>query len=155
MEPRWLSEHEAKVWQDYRDLSRELMAALERQLIRDAGLSGADYQLLVPLSEAPDGLLRARDLGAVIGWERSRISHQVRRMAERGLLVREDCPEDARGAMIRLTDTGRAAIVGAAPNHVETVRSYFFDQLSANDVKTLGRICARLLAQLPKDRSAV
>lgn len=90
-------------------------------------LSGAEYAVLVPLSEAAEGVLRARDLGRMIDWDRTRLSHQVTRMEKRGLVAREDCVDDARGSMVRLTAAGRAAIDAAAPDHVETVRRYFFD----------------------------
>ena len=89
-EARWLDEREARLWRAYRDLTRDLQRAFDRQLERDAGLSGADYALLVPLSEAPDGVVRMRDLGRAVGWDRSRLSHQVRRMEQRGLVSREE-----------------------------------------------------------------
>ena len=71
-EPRWLDEREARVWQAYLAVNRELHSAVERQLVRDSGLSNADYAVLVPLSEAPDGVVRSRELGALVGWERFR-----------------------------------------------------------------------------------
>ena len=147
-EPRWLDEREAHLWQAYRDLQRELRNALHRQLVGDAGLTGADYALLVPLSEAPDGLIRARELGRLVGWDRSRISHQLRRMEQRGLVTREDCPDDARGSMVRLTPAGRSAIEAAAPNHVAAVRRLFIDHLSDDEVDTLTALFDRLLAGL-------
>ncbi|RKT55803.1 MarR family winged helix-turn-helix transcriptional regulator [Saccharothrix australiensis] len=147
-EPRWLDDREARVWRAYLDLNRELPAVLERGLVREAGLSNADYALLAPLSEAPDGLVRARELGALVGWERSRLSHQVARMEKRGLVVREECPEDARGSMVRLTPAGRAAIESAAPAHVEAVRRYLFDALTDEEVDVLGRVFARVLARI-------
>jgi len=151
---RWLTPREAGVWQKYRDLKRELQIAQDRQLVLDSGLSGADYALLVPLSEAPDGLVRARDLGLAVGWERSRLSHQISRMEKRGLVAREECSEDARGSMIRLTPAGRAAIESAAPQHVETVRQYFFDPLSPEEVDFLGVVFDRMLAALSGDKDA-
>ncbi|QFU89106.1 MarR family winged helix-turn-helix transcriptional regulator [Amycolatopsis sp. YIM 10] len=150
-EPRWLTEDEQHVWQAYLALQRELQGAQERQLERDSGLSTADYTLLVPLSGAPDGLLRARDLARRAGWERSRISHQVSRMEKRGLVAREECPDDARGSMVRLTESGRAAIEAAAPDHVATVRRYFFDPLSAEETAQLGKLFDRMLARLALD----
>ena len=150
-ERRWLDQREAQVWQAYRDLKVELQAALDRQLERDANLSGADYALLVPLSESVDGVLRARDLGRMIDWDRSRISHQVRRMEKRGLVAREDCVDDARGSMVRLTPAGRAAIEAAAPEHVETVRRYVFDPLTREEIETLGALFDRMLACLAGD----
>jgi DNA-binding MarR family transcriptional regulator len=147
-EPRWLDETEDRVWQAYIAMQRDLSTAIERQLIRDSGLSGAEYALLVPLSESPDGVLRARDLGTTVNWERSRLSHQVSRMEKRGLVARESCSEDARGAMVRLTEAGREAIEAAAPEHVETVRRYFFDALTREEVETLGTLLERVLDRL-------
>ena len=148
VEPRWLDEREAHLWQAYRDLQRELRNALDRQLVDDAGLSGAEYALLVPLSEAPGGRLRARDLGAMVGWDRSRISHQLSRMEHRGLVTREPCPDDARGSIVRLTPAGRSAIEAAAPNHVAAVRRFFVDPLSDDELDTLATLLDRLLAGL-------
>jgi DNA-binding MarR family transcriptional regulator len=121
---------------------------LDRQLVHDAGLSGAEYALLVPLSEAPGGRLRARDLGAMVGWDRSRISHQLSRMEQRGLVAREPCRDDARGSIVRLTTAGRSAIEAAAPNHVATVRHFFLDPLSDDELDTLATLFDRLLAGL-------
>ncbi|MEU5696750.1 MarR family winged helix-turn-helix transcriptional regulator [Actinosynnema sp. NPDC020468] len=150
-EPRWLDEREARLWRAYLDLNRELNGALERHLERESGLSNADYALLVPLSAAPDGLVRARDLGVAVGWERSRLSHQVARMEKRGLVVREVCPEDARGSMVRLTPAGRAAIEAAAPGHVDTVRRYLFDVLTDEEVSVLDKAFTKLLARIAAD----
>lgn len=147
-EPRWLDQREAHLWQAYRDLQRQLRNALDRQLVDDAGLSGAEYALLVPLSESPGGRLRARDLGSMVGWDRSRISHQLSRMEHRGLVTREPCPDDARGSIVRLTPAGRCAIKAAAPNHVTTVRRFFLDPLSDDELDTLATLFDRLLAGL-------
>ena len=91
-ESGWLDEREARVWQAYRDVVRDLQSAFDRQLADDAGLSGADFALLAPLSESPEGVLRTRDLGLMVGWGRSRISHQVSRMQKRGLVVLKTVP---------------------------------------------------------------
>lgn len=139
------------MWRAYLDLNRELPAVLERRLVRDSGLSNADYSLLVPLSEAPDGLVRSRELGAMVGWERSRLSHQVGRMEKRGLVVREECAEDARGSMVRLTPAGRAAIEAAAPSHVAAVRRYLFDVLTDEELDVLGRAFGRVLDRIAED----
>lgn len=148
---RWLDEDEARLWRAYRELTGGLQRAMERQLERDAGISGADYAVLAPLSEADDGVLRMRELGRAVGWDRSRLSHQVRRMEKRGLVAREECLDDARGAMVRLTATGREVVEAAAPEHVETVRRYFFDLLSERDRATLTGVFERLGARLAQD----
>src|SRR5882724_8104260 len=113
MDSGWLDEREARVWQAYRDVMRDLQSAFDRQLADDGGLSGAEFALLAPLSESPGGVLRTRDLRLMVGWDRSRTSHLVSRMQKRGLVVREDCADDARGSMVRLTPDGRAAIEAA------------------------------------------
>jgi DNA-binding MarR family transcriptional regulator len=145
---RWLNQPEARLWQGYRDVRRELQRAFDRQLLVDAGLSGAEYAVLVPLSDSPERVLRMRDLGWMLGWDRSRLSHQIRRMEKRGLVAREECADDARGYMVRLTDAGRAAIDAAAPAHVETVRKYFFDLLSEDERATLTDVFERIVERL-------
>jgi len=117
---------------------RELQAAFHLQLSREAGMSAADYAVMVPLSESADGQLRTKDLGAALGWDRSRTSHQVTRMVKRGLLTRDLCVDDARGSMVQLTTVGRAAIEKAAPHHVALVRQLFFDPLSGDQLDALG-----------------
>ena len=147
-EPRWLDKRQAAAWQAYIHMNQYLYTALEDQLTRDAGLSGADYKVLVPLSETPGGVLRARELCTEIGWDRSRLSHQVSRMEKRGLVAREECLEDGRGLMVRLTDAGRASIEGAAPDHAAATRRYFFDLLSTDELETLAVVFDRLLDNL-------
>jgi len=150
-EPQWLDEREQRAWRSLLTLMRELSVGMERQLT-EAGLSGADFQLLVPLSEAEDGGLRARDLGQVVGWDRSRLSHQVRRMEERGLVSRSDCADDARGTVVRITDAGRQVVESAAPGHVEWVRAGVFDALGDDDVDALTAIAQRVVARLQQDQ---
>jgi DNA-binding MarR family transcriptional regulator len=141
----WLDIQEQRAWRAFIDVTRELLGELNRQLSRDADLSDADYALLVPLSEAPEGRIRPRDLGRQVDWDRSRLSHQIRRMQERGLVVREECCTDGRGAFIVLTDRGREAIGSAAPDHVRSVRRFFFDVLQPGEVETLISIYDRVL----------
>jgi DNA-binding MarR family transcriptional regulator len=149
VETRWLDAREAHLWQSYRDSYRELISALEARLIKNSGLSGADYALLHPLSSSAQGVLRTRDLGRSVGWERSRLSHQVSRMEKRGLVVREECESDARGSMVRLTEAGRAAVEAAAPDHVDAVRTYLLDKLSSEEQDILTTLLDRILADLP------
>ncbi|HTH90492.1 MarR family winged helix-turn-helix transcriptional regulator [Mycobacterium sp.] len=144
----WLTKREARIWQSYRDVRRELQGAFHLQLSREEGMSAADYAVLVPLSEAPNGQLRTKDLGVALGWDRSRTSHQVTRMVKRGLVVREFCEDDARGSVVGLTPAGRAAIEKAAPNHVALVRQLFFDPLTDDELDELGVVLDRMLAAI-------
>jgi DNA-binding MarR family transcriptional regulator len=150
-EPRWLTPDQADVWAKYRRLRRELQRAQDQQLQRDSGLSAADYALLAPLSESADGVLRARELGAEVDWERSRLSHQISRMEKRGLVTREACADDARGSMVRLTEKGREAIEAAAPTHVENVRRLFFDPLNSDEVRLFGDFLDRILGAVERN----
>ncbi|WP_041625979.1 MarR family winged helix-turn-helix transcriptional regulator [Stackebrandtia nassauensis] len=147
-DPRWLDDREQCLWRTWRQMHIDLTSALDRELARDSGLSGADYAILVPLSESPDGRLRARELRTEAKWDRSRLAHQLRRMEQRGLIVREDCDEDARGTMARLTPAGREAIEMAAPGHVAAVRRYFVDHLSDEEIDTLRSVADRVLARI-------
>jgi len=142
--PQRLDERQRLMWKAYRDLYQELSTVLEDQLLRDSGLSGSEYAVLVELSHSPDGVLRARELGSELGWDRSRLSHLVGRMEKRRLVVREECEEDARGSMVRLTDTGRATVDGVAPEHSEAVRRYFFNALSKDELETFATVVDRL-----------
>ena len=130
-----------------------MSGALQEQLLRDAGLSGSEYVVLVALSHAPGGVLRARELGTELDWDRSRLSHLVRRMEKRGLVSREECTDDARGSMVRLTRAGRTAVDEAAPEHSEAIRRYFFNPLSSEELATLSVVLDRLLDNLKRDEA--
>ncbi len=142
--PQRLDERQRLMWKAYRDLYQELSTVMEDQLLRDAGLSGSEYAVLVELSHSPDGVLRARELGSELGWDRSRLSHLVGRMEKRRLVAREECEEDARGSMVRLTDAGRATVDGVAPEHSEAIRRYFFNALSDDELETFATVVDRL-----------
>ncbi|MHB8293402.1 MAG: MarR family winged helix-turn-helix transcriptional regulator [Acidimicrobiales bacterium] len=146
-EPRWLSESEARTWRGFWEMTRGLTTVMERQLA-ESGLSLADYELLVPLSEAAGSVLRARDLGCAARWDRSRLSHQLGRMERRGLIRRFGCPTDARGTMVELSPAGRRAIEAAAPGHVATVRRYFVDLLSRPEMRMLAEVSDRVRGEL-------
>ena len=146
--PQRLDERQRLLWKAYRDLNQEMSTVLEDQLLSDAGLSGSEYAVLVVLSHSPDGVLRARELGSELGWDRSRLSHLVRRMEKRRFVDREECEEDARGSMVRLTDAGRATVDGVAPEHSEAIRRYFFNALSSDELETLAVVFDRLLENL-------
>ncbi|GAA1866506.1 MarR family winged helix-turn-helix transcriptional regulator [Asanoa iriomotensis] len=142
-EPRWLDPQERRMWRAYLRMQRAIEVALVRQL-GETGISRTDFEVLVPLSEAKDRSLRVRDLASWTGWDRSRISHQLRRMEERGLITREDVADDARGTMVRLTDKGYEITVAAAPGQVETVRRVLVDLLDPAEIDQLTTIGERV-----------
>lgn len=135
---RWLEPEEQAVWRAYLDVSRLLDERLQHQLVDDSAMSLAEYEILVQLSETPERRLRMSELADRAVNSRSRLTHTVSRMEQRGLVRREPCPDDGRGVLCILTDAGFAAIVEAAPGHVEAVRMAVFDPLTADDVAALG-----------------
>ncbi|MCV7368827.1 winged helix-turn-helix transcriptional regulator [Mycolicibacterium duvalii] len=119
---------------------------MARQLQSDCGLSLSDYDVLVVLSER--GPMRITDLARLIGWEQSRLSHQLRRMRERGLTERHGDADDRRGATVTITTAGAAALSAAAPGHAELVRSVMFDGLSARQQRVFGAVLETILHRL-------
>ncbi|WP_416904784.1 MarR family winged helix-turn-helix transcriptional regulator [Micromonospora echinospora] len=148
---RWLDDDEQRAWRAYVQMQNRLTARLGRQLQQDSGLSLADYDVLVALTDADEGRLRPFALQRQLEWEQSRLSHHLSRMQRRGLVDREGCPGDRRGAFVVLTPAGREAIEAAAPGHVATVREFFLDQLDRDEVATLERLATRVLHRLDAD----
>ena len=151
---RWLTEDEQRAWRGLLQMTSQLNARMNRQLQDDYGVSLADYDVLVALSEAPEGRLRVFEIAGALAWEQSRVSHQIARMQRRGLVARQECPADARGAFAVLTDVGRAAIERAAPAHVETVRELVFDGLSRDQLAALTAITSGVLDRLQATQPA-
>lgn len=145
---RWLDDDEQRAWRAFMRMQGQLTAQLNRQLQIDCGLSLADYEVLVQLTDTPDARLRPFELQHDLHWEQSRLSHHLARMKRRGLIAREECDEDGRGAFVVLTDAGRNAITTAAAGHVDTVRSLFFDRLTRDQVTTLQQVSERVLDHL-------
>src|SRR6201995_4662919 len=150
MEPTWLSPREDRAWRAFQHAHHQLGAHLNRGL-QESGLSGADYQGLAVLSEHDGDGMPARDLCSGRGWEKSRVSHQVRRMQNDGLICREPNPDDARSTMVCLLPPGRAAIEKAAPRHGEDVRRNFIDLLSPAELDIRAALNEFLLRHLAKD----
>ena len=151
---RWLTDDEQRAWRGLLQMTSQLNARMNRQLQDDYGVSLADYDVLVALSEAPEGRLRVFEIAGALAWEQSRVSHQIARMQRRGLVARQECPADARGAFAVLTDVGRAAIERAAPAHVETVRELVFDGLSRDQLAALTAITSGVLDRLQATQPA-
>ncbi|MCW2567510.1 MAG: MarR family transcriptional regulator [Mycobacterium sp.] len=147
-ETRWLDESQQQAWRGYLRMQSRLSARLNRQLQTDSDLSLADFDVLVALTDQPEDRLRVSELARVLQWEKSRLSHHVGRMERRGLVVRQECADDGRGAFVVLTPEGRRAIEAAAPPHVEAVRRLVFDDLTPQQVATMDAITRQVLGRL-------
>ena len=136
--PRWLSPAEMEAWRAYLLTSRRLMELLE-QALDGHDLSMADYEVLAQLSDAPERRMRMSELAQAALLSRSRLSHRMKVMEQAGLIRKEECPDDRRGAFAVMTEKGLQAIVAAAPDHVASVRRAFTDVLSPADQAVIAR----------------
>nr|WP_230203050.1 MarR family transcriptional regulator [Parafrankia discariae] len=147
----WLNQREQRAWRHYLLMTSQLTVRMNRQLAAEAGISLADYDVLVRLTDTPEGRLRVTKLARELSWEQSRLSHHVARMQRRGLVAREECADDGRGALVVLTERGRAMIEHAAPAHVAFVRERVFDVLTEAQVDALDAIATSVLTRLAAD----
>ena len=145
---RWLTEHEQQLWRGWIAASMLLPDRLSRDLQEQHNLTGTDYQILVELSEHPDRRMRMSELADRTLMSRSRLSHQIDRMAKAGLVERAECAQDGRGMFAVLTPHGWDTIVSAAPDHVESVRRHLIDLLTPDEFEAFGQACRKIAAGL-------
>jgi len=146
--PRWLTDAEMSAWLGYRRMRLLLDLQLARELSGEHGLSEPDYDVLSNLSDNGERGVRLSDLAAYMRWSKSRLSHHITRMQQRGLVDRLECADDGRGSSLVLTDQGRRAITAAAPDHVASVRQHFIDLLSPEEIETLAKLTHRVIDHL-------
>ncbi|MEB3509365.1 MULTISPECIES: MarR family winged helix-turn-helix transcriptional regulator [Nocardia] len=142
-----MSDDEQATWQAYVRLRQRLDGAISAGLAED-GLSLADYELMVALSAAPNGCLRAKELATEVCWEKSRLSKHLARMDARGLVERRPAEEDARGIIVQLTPEGRVALERAAPNHVDLVRRVFVELMTPGEARALRALAEKVIAEV-------
>ncbi len=143
-----LTTSERELWRAFFTMRRQLELTLERRLQADAGISTADFEVLVTVYEAESQRMRAGHIGDLLGWEKSRVSHQISRMETRGLVKREECGDDARGVWVVLTPEGERAVYSALQDRSDAIREYFFDVLSDEEQDALRGISARVLEKI-------
>ena len=146
---RWLTAEEQRAWRLFVQACESVFAGTDAQLVRDSGIPHGYYEILVHLSEAPGRALRMTELARASTYSKSRLSHAVARLEERGWVVRRECPTDRRGQIAQLTDEGFAALAAAAPGHVDQVRKSLIDVLTPEQVRQLGEISATIIAACP------
>lgn len=142
------SKRELAVWREYFETSQELHRLVGARLQSKSGLSNADYAVMVSLSEAERRTMRSSELAARIGWDRSRLSHHLGRMEKRGLIRRERCLDDSRGALIVLTDDGLRLYRHGSVPHLRDIRELFVDALTPQQIDAIGDATAALRAHL-------
>jgi DNA-binding MarR family transcriptional regulator len=153
-EPRWLTAEEQRAWRAYLESNLLLFDALDRQMQQDSGMPHGYYEILVRLSESPSRSMRMSELATATRSSRSRLSHAVARLEERGWVERLDCASDRRGQLAHLTDEGFATLEAAAPGHVEAVRTNMIEQLTPEQISQLESIGLALLHHLAPEACA-
>jgi DNA-binding MarR family transcriptional regulator len=141
---------ELHTWREFIETTQALITLLTGRLHKDTGLSPGDYAVLLTLSEATDHRVRSSELATRIGWERSRLSHHLGRMQRRGLIRREECAADSRGADVVLEPAGAEAFHAATVPHLRAIRELFVDALTADQLAAAGEIAAALQAHLSR-----
>ena len=139
---------ELATWRAFTETTERLRSLLAARLQADTGLSPADYAVLLALHDADDNRLRSSRLAENVGWERSRLSHHLGRMEQRGLIDRQECSTDSRGAEIVLTAAGRDAFGGATVPHLRAIRELFVDALTPDQLNAVHDITVALQDQL-------
>lgn len=152
---RWLTAEEQHTWRSFLAGVATLLSAVEGQLHRDSAIPHGYYEILVRLSEADARSLRMSQLAEASTSSKSRLSHAVARLEERGWVERLDCETDRRGQFARLTDEGFAALAAAAPGHAEQVRRSLFDLITPEQAAQLGEIMAAIAAARAPGTEAV
>src|SRR5258708_510714 len=148
MKKQQLSDTQIAVWANYQRMRVRLTERINRELAQKAGLSEADFEILSALIESPNESVRALALRCGLEWEKSRLSHQLRRMEERGLISRQECAEDNRGSVIRVTEAGRKLATEAKVYCEQAVRQYVVEVLTAEQLQALGAIAETILHKL-------
>jgi len=138
----WLSETEQRSWRTLIQVTTGVLATLDNELRAEHGLSLGEYEVLVHLSEAPEGSLRMTDLAGALRLSPSGITRRIDGLVRAGLVERRRCPSDRRGSNAVLTDEGLRRLQEAAPSHVRGVRAYFIDQLTEKELANLAAALA-------------
>jgi DNA-binding MarR family transcriptional regulator len=144
---------ELVTWRALIDVTSDLRRILGAEL-QETGLSPGDYQVLLALSEADRRRLRSSELAAMIDWERSRLSHHLGRMEQRGLIDRHPCAVDSRGAEVALTEEGARMFRGATAPHMRSIKRHFADALTPQQFEALSDVLQALREHLDGAPSA-
>ncbi len=146
------SEEDLAIWRCFLETTEALRTELFNRLQTQSGLSAPDYSVLLALSEAEGNRIRSSELASLINWDRSRLSHHLRRMEKRGLVNRQECPVDGRGAEVQITAIGSKTFKQAVRPHLSDVQEIFIDALSNDQLTAAGEIAQALSGRLDKLR---
>lgn len=147
----WLTEEQQEAWRALVGVMLLLPGVLDAQLQRGAGLNFFEYLVLSSLSMEDDRSLRMSQLATLTNGSLSRLSNVVKRLEQRGWVVRQADPENGRFTRAVLTDSGWDEVVSAAPGHVDAVRQFVIDPLTAAQVRSLTAVGQRIRQRIESD----
>lgn len=142
-----LSLSELAAWAGFLRAHAALVHELDRQLETAHGLPLTQYEVLLHLEGAPEHRLRMSELARSVLLSQSGVTRLVDRLQQRGLVVREGCPEDRRVLYARLTPDGASALAAARPTHLAGVRELFLRHFDDGELRTLAGAFERLATQ--------
>ncbi|MCU1407375.1 MAG: putative MarR-family transcriptional regulator [Glaciihabitans sp.] len=140
--------HDLKVWREFIETGEHLRSLIGSRLQVDSELSSGDYAVLLALAEANGKRMRSSELANHIEWERSRLSHHLGRMESRGLISREKCATDSRGADVVLTERGSSLFRRASAPHLKAVQELFIDAFTPELLTKVDEVTAALRGHL-------
>ena len=128
---------DSKAWRAFHKIGTSLLPHLGRQVSNHSGISGAEYVVLVALSELLVPSVNLNRLATGLGWEISRMSHQVSRMDEAGLVKKTKNLEDSRCFDVSITAKGRKIAEAAIPLQSKEINHCFSQVLTQAQMKSL------------------
>jgi DNA-binding MarR family transcriptional regulator len=141
-----LTDHELAAWRGMLQVHARVTQQLDAQMHAEHGVSVSAYEVLMFLADAPDHRLRMSDIAERVLLSRSGCTRLVDRLVELGYVTRCADSSDGRGLNAQLTEAGLAKARAARITHLDGVRQFFLDRLTATDQIALGDIWTRLAA---------
>lgn len=135
---------EERSWQTFLETALRLYGTLNRKLAEQHKLTLVDVRLLEILENSDSGSARMGDLAERLLSLPSRVTRQIRRLEDAGLVLREASPEDGRGVLASITDAGRAAVAAAMTTYSDGIREHFLRPLTRAQVAAIGENCRRI-----------
>ncbi|MFC3746068.1 MarR family winged helix-turn-helix transcriptional regulator [Paenibacillus sp. GCM10012306] len=143
MDKDWLNEEEMQLWYSWKSNYKKIMDRVVKDLSEKTGLSEeGDFGVLVRLVDLGNGVLRQQELVDSMEWTKSRLSHHLTRMEQRGLVLRKPL-DTGNGVQVIITPSGKSAVDASRPVYAKAVRKYFLDQLTDQDVELITKLAER------------
>ena len=147
-----LSPEDWEFWDRWMSAQRQLVLEIDRRLQRRFGMSKAEFSVLVTLRGAASGEMRVVELAGALGWDKSRVAHQLTRMEARGLVERVESGAGGRRTGVRLAREGRRLAEEAVAGHAADVREVFFDAVTPAQLEAIGSWSAQMVDRAAQAR---